>query len=81
MPEDFRHLAFEFNEIVGVIQDAVCDCAVMRQERTGETSAETRQKSLLAMFIIFSFLSRDASSVECSGTFADTASLPSHQHN
>ena len=33
MPEDFRHLAFEFNEIVGVVQDAVCDCAVMRQER------------------------------------------------
>ena len=44
MPEDFRHLAFEFNEIVGVIQDAVCDCAVMRQERRRDQCANQTEK-------------------------------------
>ena len=66
MPEDFRHLAFEFNEIVGVIQDAVCDCAVMREEhRRDQCGNQTEEfASHVHEFCV-----------------PWKASLPNHQHN
>ena len=45
-PEDFRHLAFHFDEIVGVVQNRVCDCAVMRQERGRNQCANQAEKSV-----------------------------------